>query len=122
MHTHVGDVGQPPGGGIVEVFERVEVAAAQQVLLDVIERPFHLALGLGAAWPASPGPEAVVRGEGQKAWVVERFAVLVILHDHLEVVVQAGGRHAAQMVEGGDVLPERGVKILTLDKTQILPP
>ena len=87
-----------------------------------MERPFHLALGLRPLRPAGPGPEAVVRGEGQEARVVDRLVVLVALHHHLEVVVQAGGGHAAQVREGGHVLPQRRVEVLADDEVQVLAP
>ena len=49
MHADVGDVGQPPGGHLVEMFQGAEGAAVEQACFDVIKRPFDLAFGLAAA-------------------------------------------------------------------------
>ncbi len=46
MAAHVGDLGQPAGGDFVEVFQRVEGSAVEQVRLDVMELSFDLALQL----------------------------------------------------------------------------
>jgi hypothetical protein len=58
-------------------------------------------------------------GEGQEARIVDRLVVLVTLHHHLEVVVQAGGGHAAQVRESSAVRPQRRVEVLAGDKAQI---
>ena len=39
--------------------------------------------------------------------------------DHLHVVVQAGGRHAAQVLKGADVLADRGREVLALHEVEI---
>ena len=81
-----------------------------------VERPFHLALGLGPPRPAGHGAEAVVGSKGQEARVIARL-VAVVGGDHdLEVVVQAGGGHAAEVREGADVLTQRRLEILGLDE------
>src|SRR5205823_12959300 len=122
MHAYVGDVGQPPGGGIVEMLQGAELPAAQQVSLDIMERPLALPLRLGPVRSAGPRPKTVVGGESQEARVVDRLVVLVTLHHYLEVVVQAGGGHAAQVREGGDVLAQRRLEVLSADEAHILTP
>ena len=102
------------------MFERREGAAVEQVGLDVMEVPFDLPLGLGAADAAGLRAEAVVRGEGEELRVVQRSLVVVPQHDHLHVVVQADAGHAAEMMEGADVLAQRRRQILRFDEAQVL--
>src|SRR5262249_2001087 len=133
VDAHVGDLGQPPGGHLVEVGQRAEGAAAEQVGLGVIERPFHLPLSLGAPRPAGDGPEAggggegqggrgrdghgaVVGGEGEEGVVIDGHVAVVAGDHHLEVVVQAGGGHAAEVLEGAHVLPQGRLEVLASTK------
>jgi hypothetical protein len=44
MAANIGDIGQPSNGDFVEVFQRVEGPAVEQIRLDVMELPFDLAL------------------------------------------------------------------------------
>jgi len=46
--------------------------------------------------------------------------VAVPQHDRFHVVVQASRRHAAEVLEGADVLTQRGRQVLALNKAQIL--
>src|SRR5262249_32107928 len=102
--------------------QRLERAAVEQARLDVRELPLDLPLGLRPPRLAGPRFEAIVRGEGQELRVIQR-AVGVVPQDHrLEVVVQAGSRHAAQRPEGVDLLTQRGDEAHRLDEAQVLPP
>ena len=122
MHTHVGHVLQPPGRDFVEVFQRTELATAQQTLFGVIELSFDFAFRLRAPHAAGPRSEAVVGGEGQKPRVVNRLAVLDP-HDHrLHVVVQVRGCHALEILERPDVLAERRLHVLPFGEPQVLIP
>jgi hypothetical protein len=62
-----------------------------------------------------------VGGEGQEPRVVQRHVAVVAGHHHLEIVVQAAGRHAAEVGKGMDVLLQGGGEVLGLDETQVLP-
>src|SRR5436305_15347905 len=96
--------------------------ATQQVCLGLMEGPFALPLGLWPVRPAGPRSKAVVRGERQEARIVDRLVVLVTLHHDLEVVIQTGRGHSAQVRESGDVLAEGGVEVLAGDEAHILTP
>src|SRR5271170_1300983 len=99
-----------------------EGPAVEQVFFDEVKAPFRLAFGLRAAWQAGPRFVAVVRGEGQEARVVERTILVVTQDNYLHVVVQAGGRTSAEVVEGADVLADRGDEVLRLDESHVGPP
>src|ERR1019366_5062701 len=122
MHAQVGDVGQPVRRHLVEMGQRAEGTAVKQILLDVKKRSLDFALRLRPVRPARLGPITIVRGEGQETRVVQRYVVLVALHNNLKVVVQASGRHATQVREGAHVLAQGGVEVLSLDEAEVLPP
>jgi len=122
MSPRVGDVFQPPLRDFVQVFQRAERAAVEQVLFHVVERPFHFPLRLTPPRPAGPRPVTVVRGECQEPRVVHRLVAVVAGHHDLHVVVQARGGHTAQVRKRPHVLADRGREILRLDEPQILPP
>ena len=104
------------------MLQRAEAAAVEQVRFHIVERPFHFAFRLWPPRPAGPRPVAIVRGEGQEAGVVDRLVVLPARDDDLHVVVQAGGGQTPQMLEGPDVLADRGLEVLPLGKAEVLPP
>jgi hypothetical protein len=79
-------------------------------------------LGLRPTRAAGDRPEAIMRGEGQESGVVDRLAVFVPGHDDLHVVVQAGGRGPAKVLEGPHVLAERGLQVLRCREVDVLPP
>ena len=58
-------------------------------------------------------------GEGQETRVVERAVLVVLQHHDLHVVVQTDGGHALQVLEGADVLADRGREVLRLDKPHV---
>ena len=122
MHADVGNFREPPIGHLIEVLQRAELAAAEQVRFDVMERPLHFAFGLWPATPTGHRPETVVRGEGQEAGVVDRFVVFVAGHHDLHVVVETCGCHAAQVFEGPHVLSDRGLHVGGGREAQVLPP
>ena len=64
----------------------------------------------------SPGLKAVVRGEGQKAGVINRLVAVISGHHDFHVVVQTGGCQPAEILKRADVLPDGGGKVLRLDK------
>ena len=120
VDAHVGDIGQPPDGDFVEMFQGAEGAAVEQAFFDVIERPLHFAFCLAPPDAASSRRKAVVGGEGEELRIVERPFIAVPQHHDLHVVVQASAGHAAQMFEGADVFAQSRRQVLGLDKTQIL--
>src|SRR5256884_9353604 len=71
---------------------------------------------------ASPGLEAVVRGERQEPGVIDGLFPIVARYHHLHVVVQAGRRQARKVFEGPDMFPDGGSKVLRLDEAHILAP
>ena len=62
-----------------------------------------------------------MRGEGQEFGIVERPFVAMPQDHDLQVVVQAGAGHAAQVRKGADVFAEGGRQVLRLDEAQVLP-
>ena len=122
VNAHVGDFRQPTPRRLIEVVQRAELTAIEQVHFHVVERPLHFPLRGRMARPASSWSITVVRGESQKAGVVNRQIRLVTGHHDLHIVVQANGRHAAQMLEGLHVLADCGGEVLTFGEAQVLPP
>src|SRR5208283_3990829 len=47
---------------------------------------------------------------------------LVTVHHDLHIIVEAGGRHPAEVLEGPHVFADRGLEVLGLHETQVLPP
>ena len=118
----IGDLPEPPVSHFIEMLQRSERATVEQIRLHVEERTFDFAFGLGAADLASPRPETIVRGERQKACVVNRLIVFPTRDDHFHVVVQACRGDALEMIERPDVLADRRVEVLSLRKADILSP
>ncbi len=52
--------------------ERDKGAAVEEVLADVADRAFHLALRLGPVWAARPNAEAPVKAEAQELRVLDQ--------------------------------------------------
>ena len=121
MEVHVGDLGQPPGGCLVQVCQRVEVAAPQQAGFRISEGPFHLSFGLGPSHPAGNRPKSIVGRERQKPRVVDRLVAVMASDDDFHVVIKTGRRDAAHVLEGADVLADGRGEVLTLDEMKILP-
>lgn len=121
MLPYVGDVGQPPSGYLIEVFQGTEGAAVEEALFDIIKRPFHFAFGLTAPDAARPGGVTVVGSKGEELGIIEWPFIAVPQYHHLEVVVQTGAGHTAQVFKRTHMLPEGGRQILGLDEVQVLP-
>jgi len=94
----------------------------EQTRFHKVERPFHLAFRLRATRSTRPGAKSVVRRKRQESRVVDRLFAVILGYHHLHVVVKTGGRHAAEMLEGPNVLADRGSEVLTLDEPNILTP
>ena len=118
----VGDLGQPPGRGLVQVPQAAEGPAAQQARFDISEGPLDLPLRLRPPGPAGHRPEAVVGRERQEPRVVDRLVAVVAADDDLHVVIEARRRDPAQVLEGADVLADGRGEVLRLDEAEVLPP
>ena len=103
------------------MIERGEGAAVEQAGFHIREGAFHLPFRLGPAGPAGYRSEAVVGGERQEPRIVDRHVVFVAGHDDLHIVIQAGGRHSPQVLEGPQVLAQGGRHVLVLDEAKVLP-
>src|SRR5512135_2399390 len=64
--TDVGDVGQPPGSGLIELVETLEAATIKQTCFYICKWSLDFPLGLGPSGPTSDRSEAVMSGKGQK--------------------------------------------------------
>ena len=104
------------------MFQRAELAAAEQIGLSKVELPLHFAFRLRPPGPTSDGPKTVVRGEGQEASVVDRLIAFVAGDHDFHVVIETGSGRAAQIREGPHVLAERGLHVLGVGETQVLSP
>jgi len=62
MHADVGHFLQPPVGHLVEVVQRAELATAEQVRFDEIERPLHFAFGVSRQMHPIPAVRAKLSG------------------------------------------------------------
>ena len=122
VNAHIGGLGEPLCCDLVQVLQRSERAAVEQVLFEICKWSLHLAFGLRPMWPACPWLKPVVRGEGQKSGVVDRLVAIVARHHDFHVVVQAGGRRASQILKRSHVFSDGRGKVLCLYKPQVLPP
>ena len=94
------------------MLQRREGPAIQQVGFHILKWSFDLAFGLRTMRPAGPGLETVMRGEGQKAGVIDGLVAVVTGHYHLHVVVQTGGGQTLKVFEGADMFANGGGKVL----------
>ena len=99
MYADVCSLSQPNPGLGVQILDVVEAPSTQEIALHVPEGAFDLSLGPGTSWAAGLGPEAVVGREQEKTWIVDWNVRFPTKHDGLHVVVQAGGRAAAESLE-----------------------
>ena len=111
VNTHVSHFRQPPGGHLVEMLQGAELAAAQEVRFDEVERPLHLAFRLGPPGPTGHRPEAVMRGEGQEAGVVDRL-VAFVTPPQPSYYRRDRWRPRPQVLESPHVLADRGLHVL----------
>ena len=83
MNARIGDRIQPMAELIVQIIEIAEGPAEEEVLADVAERPFDLALGLGPIGPAGARLETVMAGEIDKRAIVDDEPIRVLADDRL---------------------------------------
>src|SRR2546426_7354057 len=93
-----GGVGQPVCRGLVQVLQRSKGTAVEQVLFQIGKRPLHLPFRFRTMRAASPWLKAIVRGERQKASVVDRLGSVITGHLKFHGVVQAGGPPAPSLI------------------------
>src|SRR6185437_5593784 len=108
VNADIGHRRKPLSRDFVEMIERREGAAIEQVRFDVRKMSFDLPLGLASPDATGPRRESVMRGEGQELGVVQRPLVAVPQDYYLHVVVQAGAGGAAEVFKGADVFAQRG--------------
>src|ERR1044071_9590963 len=87
MDAHIGVLREPARCGLIEMVERREGPAIQQVCFEVGKWPLNLALRLRPSRPASPRLKAVMGSERQKARVVDGLVTIVIGDHDFHVVV-----------------------------------
>ena len=107
----VGDRVEPGEQLAVQVLEVGEDAAHEEAVLEVADRAFDLALGAGPVGPAEARREAVAAGEVEQAGVVAGAVGEALQDDHLGVVVEHLGGHAAEVGEGARVAGEEGLQV-----------
>ena len=122
VDANVGDLGQPPRRGLVQVLQTAEGPAAKQARFDISKGSLDLPFCLGPPGTASHGAKAVMGRECQESWIVDRVVAVVVAHDDFHVVIKARRRDPAQVLEGADVLADGCGEILSLDEVEILPP
>jgi hypothetical protein len=75
MDAHIGHRIEPVLELCIEVLEIAELAAEEEVLTHVTERPLDFALGLGAIRAARLGQEAVMASEVEQCAIILNPAV-----------------------------------------------
>ena len=121
VNANIGHRREPLSRDFVEMIERREGAAIEQVRFDIRKMSFDLPLGLASPDATGPGRESVMGGEGQELGVVQRPLVAVPQDYHLHVVVEAGACDAAEVFKGADVFTQRGRQVLDFDEAEVLP-
>jgi hypothetical protein len=66
MDVHICDFCEPLCRHLIEMLQRSEGAAIQQVSRNILKWFLHFAFRLGTIWPASPWLKAVISSEGPK--------------------------------------------------------
>jgi hypothetical protein len=120
VDPHIGSLGEPTLRHFVQMLQRRECPAVQQVGFQILKWPFDLAFSLRTVRPAGPGLETIMRRECQEAGVIDGLIAVVTGYHHFHVVVQTGGGQSLKVFESADMFPDRGRKILRLHKAQIL--
>jgi len=115
MSSHVGDFVEPLVELAVEVVAVAEATAEEEVLPDIVERPFDLALCLGPVGLAGFWQVAVVAGELDQGAVVDdvvrRLWTLAVEHG-FHAVVEDLGWGPAKRIECGGVAAQHGLHVL----------
>src|SRR5690606_10430790 len=94
---------QPATALIVQVTVAEELAAVDEIVADVVDRPLHLPLCLGTIRPASPRDEVPVGGEAKELLVHDELTAEEpkVLRDHrLHLSEEELPGHTAEEVEG----------------------
>src|SRR5580700_10997566 len=112
MDAHIGGFGEPAHRHLVQVLQRGEGAAIQQVGFHILKRSLDLALGLRTMRAAGPWLEAVMSGESKKAGVIDGLVAVVTGDYYFHVVVQTSRRQSLEVFEGASVFADGGREIL----------
>jgi hypothetical protein len=119
MQPDVGDRDEPVIELAIEVIEIAERAGQEEVVADVVERPLHLALGLGPIRSASSRDEAVVLTERDQRTVVDDVAFDILAgHCRLHAVVENLDWYSADGGEGQHVTAQQRLQILVHDEAR----
>ncbi len=116
---HPGSAKRQPGGeGIVHLAGRGEAAPVQHAVAHDGHLALHPALELGTPGWGHDDAKAVVGGEGDGLGVQRHLGVAphVLAHHRLGPVIDDGGRHPTEVVEGPTVAVPEGDQILGGDK------
>src|SRR5271157_641140 len=95
MDVHVGDLGQPPGGRLVQVLQGMEAPATKQAGFDIGKMSFDFSLGWGPPGPTGDWSKTVVGRERQEPCVGDGFIAVVTTHHDFHVVIKTGRRDSA---------------------------
>ena len=95
MDVHIGDLGQPPGGRLVQVLQGMEAPATEQAGFDISKMSFNFSLGLGPPGPTGDWSKTVVGRERQEPCIVDGFIAVVPAHHDFHVVIKTGCRDSA---------------------------
>jgi len=120
MEAHVGGLGQPLHSDLIQVLQRSERPAVEQVLRNIRKRPFNLTFGLRPVRAASPGLKAIVGSEGQKTGVVNRLVAIIAGHYDFHVVVQTSSGQTTEVRKSADMFADGGGEVLRLYEPYIL--
>src|ERR1700688_4672819 len=112
MDAHIGRFCEPAHRHLVQVVQRREGAAIQQVGLHILKRSLYLALGLRTMRAASPWLEGVMSGESEKAGVIDGLVAVVTRYYHFHVVVETSRRQSLEVFKSADVFADGGCEIL----------
>jgi hypothetical protein len=112
VDAHVGGFSEPAHRHLIQVVQRREGAAIQQVGFHILERPLNLALGLRTMRAAGPWLEAVMSGESKKAGVIDGLVAVVTRYYNFHVVVETSRSQSLEVFEGADVFADGGREVL----------
>src|SRR5580658_8090840 len=112
MDAYVGSFGEPAHRHLVQMLQRGETPAIQQVGFDILKWSLDLALGLRTMRAAGPWLKAVMRGESKKASVIDRLVAVITRYHYFHVVGETSRSQSLEVFEGADVFADGGRKIL----------
>lgn len=107
----VGLLSKPPFRCRLEIREILELPAVEQVALDILKRPLHLALGLRPAGTAGDGPAVIMGDKRREGRVKDRPPPFPSQNHGFLVIVEALQRHTAKVGKGVLVSSNQGEKI-----------